>query len=61
MTHDRPYKKAISKKKAIKEIDRLKGIQFDPDLSEKFIDIIFEEEFAGDFNNKEELLNFSCK
>ncbi len=40
MTSDRPYRKALSKDKAISEIYMYKGIQFDPDLALKFIDFI---------------------
>jgi diguanylate cyclase (GGDEF)-like protein len=37
MTSDRPYRKALSKKTAIKELKRCSGTQFDPDLVDKFI------------------------
>jgi len=37
MTHDRPYKKAISKKEALKELKRCAGTQFDPNLVKKFV------------------------
>lgn len=37
MTHDRPYKKAISKEEALLEIRRCSGTQFDPGLAERFI------------------------
>jgi HD-GYP domain-containing protein (c-di-GMP phosphodiesterase class II) len=40
MTNDRPYHKGISVKEAIEEIQRCAGKQFDPVLSEKFIEII---------------------
>ncbi|MEA2016512.1 MAG: diguanylate cyclase [Actinomycetota bacterium] len=40
MTHERPYKKAISKKEAIKELKRCAGTQFDPQLVKIFIDFI---------------------
>lgn len=40
MTSDRPYRKALSKKATIKEIKKLSGIQFDPDLVDKFLKIV---------------------
>lgn len=40
MTHDRCYRKAISKKKAVEELKKYAGIQFDPNLIEIFLEII---------------------
>lgn len=40
MITGRPYKKAISKKKAIAELEKCSGTQFDPDLVKKFIEIL---------------------
>ncbi|MGM0380101.1 MAG: PAS domain-containing protein, partial [Bacillota bacterium] len=40
MTHDQPYKKAISKKAALNEIKRCAGSQFDPKLAEIFIEMM---------------------
>ncbi len=40
MTNGRVYKKKLSKKEAIKELNRCAGTQFDPELTEKFINII---------------------
>ena len=37
MTSDRPYRKALSKETAIKELKRCSGTQFDPDLVDNFI------------------------
>lgn len=38
MTHDKPYRKAISKTEAVAEIKRCSGTQFDPELVSKFIE-----------------------
>lgn len=40
MTHDRPYRKAMDRKEALHEIRRCRGTQFDPDLSDAFIQFI---------------------
>jgi diguanylate cyclase (GGDEF)-like protein/PAS domain S-box-containing protein len=40
MTNERPYKKAMSKKEAIKEIRRCAGSQFDPGLAVEFIKLL---------------------
>lgn len=40
MTSDRPYRKALSEENALKEIKRMSGIQFRPDLAEVFIEIM---------------------
>ncbi|MDD2422441.1 MAG: molybdate ABC transporter substrate-binding protein [Heliobacteriaceae bacterium] len=37
MTHDRPYRKAMSKQKALAELNKYAGIQFDPLLVFEFI------------------------
>lgn len=37
MTSDRPYRKALPLEKAIREIARCKGTQFDPEIAEVFI------------------------
>lgn len=37
MTANRPYRKGMSLEDAIKEIERCKGTQFDPDIAETFI------------------------
>ncbi len=42
MTHDRPYKKAVSQEEAIAELKRCSGSQFDPQVVEMFIKIIEE-------------------
>ncbi|TVP96080.1 MAG: diguanylate cyclase [Acholeplasmatales bacterium] len=40
MTHDRVYKKAVTKLEAIAELRRCQGTQFDPALIDTFIDMI---------------------
>lgn len=37
MTSDRPYRKALSKEEALREIIKHRGTQFDPDLVESFL------------------------
>jgi diguanylate cyclase (GGDEF)-like protein/PAS domain S-box-containing protein len=40
MTNNRPYKQAISKGEALKEVERCAGSQFDPELVTIFVDIL---------------------
>lgn len=40
MTSDRPYRKALPREHALKELKRCSGIQFDPCLVNKFIEIL---------------------
>ena len=40
MTNDRPYRSALSKEKAIKELMANSGTQFDPQLVDSFVTII---------------------
>lgn len=40
MTHNRPYRKALSHEEAVAELRRYAGIQFDPELVPKFIEIL---------------------
>ncbi|EKE02784.1 MAG: hypothetical protein ACD_20C00332G0001 [uncultured bacterium] len=40
MTSDRPYRKGMSDKEAVKRLQAGAGTQWDPDLTNKFIEII---------------------
>ncbi|WP_291320557.1 HD domain-containing phosphohydrolase, partial [Desulfonatronospira sp.] len=40
ITSDRPYRKALDHEDAIAELKHCSGTQFDPDLVEKFIEVI---------------------
>jgi response regulator RpfG family c-di-GMP phosphodiesterase len=40
MTSERPYQKIKTKQEAREELIRCKGTQFDPDLVDKFLEII---------------------
>ena len=40
MTSDRPYRNALTQEQAIEELRKYSGIQFEPYLTEKFIDMI---------------------
>ena len=40
MIHERPYRQAMSKEDAIKELKKGQGSQFDPELTEKFIAMV---------------------
>ncbi|MCJ7665775.1 MAG: diguanylate cyclase, partial [Actinobacteria bacterium] len=40
MTNDRPYRKALDKEKAIEELKKFSGSQFDPVLVKKFLQLI---------------------
>lgn len=47
MTSDRPYRKRMSKEKAISEIIRYSGIQFDPKISKIFVEKILKSEWKS--------------
>ena len=40
MTSDRPYSKAMRKEKALKELERCAGSQFDPELVEALSEVV---------------------
>ena len=42
MTSERPYRKAMSHEEAVRELRRCAGTQFDPDLVERFIQVLQE-------------------
>lgn len=46
MTSDRPYRKAMPHEEAIAEIDKCKGVQFDPELVPVFIQLLGENVWA---------------
>ncbi|MCX7747093.1 MAG: HD domain-containing protein [Clostridia bacterium] len=51
MTSDRPYRKGMKMEDAVREIERCKGTQFDPDIVDIFIRMIGDEKSAeGDMN-----------
>jgi HD-GYP domain-containing protein (c-di-GMP phosphodiesterase class II) len=47
MTSNRPYRRAMSREKALAELRRCSGTQFDPDLVERFIQVLSEHREAG--------------
>src|SRR4030066_333655 len=51
MISDRPYRKGMSEEKALKELERCAGTQFDPYLVEKFFEIIKGKKPAGETKN----------
>ncbi|MFZ2330657.1 MAG: HD domain-containing phosphohydrolase, partial [Atribacterota bacterium] len=46
MTNERPYRRAMSKEEAVEELRRRRGSQFDPQLTQKFIEMITSSEAA---------------
>ena len=40
MTSNRPYRKALTAEESLKEIERCKGTQIDPELADLFIKMI---------------------
>lgn len=51
MTSDRPYRKAFSKEKAMAELKRCVGTQFDPEIVRIFIGILNENISSGKIEN----------
>jgi len=48
MTDDRVYRKAISIEKALKEIKKYSGIQFDPEVVDAFLQVINNYDFENE-------------
>lgn len=46
MTNDRPYRSAMNNEAALQELNRCAGKQFDPELVNKFIDLIHKKELC---------------
>lgn len=42
MTNDRPYRNALSPRKAVAELKKCAGVQFDPSVVDKFVDLLKE-------------------
>lgn len=40
MVNDRPYRRGMSKEKAVQELERCSGTQFDPEILKKFIELL---------------------
>ncbi|MBD3245530.1 MAG: diguanylate cyclase [Candidatus Omnitrophica bacterium] len=40
MTNERPYRKALSHEEAVKELSRLRGVQFDPEILTIFLEVV---------------------
>lgn len=51
MTSDRPYRKAMSKEEAVREIRTCSGTQFDPDLVEIFLEMMDERGRHEEYEN----------
>jgi diguanylate cyclase (GGDEF)-like protein/PAS domain S-box-containing protein len=49
MTHDRPYRKALSHSEAVAEIRRCAGTQFDPQLVEAFVAVLAARQRESEF------------
>ncbi|MCD9022139.1 HD-GYP domain-containing protein [Cohnella silvisoli] len=43
LTHERPYKQAWTREQALEEIERQRGVHFDPNVVDAFIRILFSE------------------
>jgi HD-GYP domain-containing protein (c-di-GMP phosphodiesterase class II) len=43
MVTDRPYRKALSREETLAEIERCKGGQFDPDMADRFVEMMAHE------------------
>jgi putative nucleotidyltransferase with HDIG domain len=50
---DRPYRKGLSEEQALAEIGGLAGMQFDPDLASRFVDLMAKRHPIPSLNNRE--------
>jgi putative nucleotidyltransferase with HDIG domain len=47
MTSDRPYRRALTRREALAEVERCSGTQFDPRIVELFLDVFAEAELTA--------------
>ena len=52
MTHDRPYRVAVSRDEAINELRQCAGTQFDPQLVDLFVQVVAEKQAEKQVGDK---------